>query len=326
VMDVVETRAACSARLELARATGRSVGLVPTMGALHEVHTSLIVRARAECDVVAVSIFVNPLQFGDPDDIANYPRTLERDLAVCAEAGADVVFVPSVHEMYPSWPAPPATTVLVRGVSEHWEGASRPGHFDGVATVVAALFSVAGPCRAYFGLKDFQQLAVVRQMTCDLALPVEVVGCPIVRETDGLALSSRNVRLSPVERSAAVVLSRALAAGRAALADGAPTGAAVAQAMRTVVEGEPLVALDYAAVVDAVTLVEAGELGPIDGPVALRLLVAAQVGPVRLIDNCAPVEADVPTACSAGLEHTADDLHTHRPHEADEARQLERIG
>ena len=160
--------------------------------------------------------------------------------------------------MYPSWPAAPSTTVSVRGVSEAWEGASRPGHFDGVATVVAKLFTMAGPCRAYFGLKDFQQLAVVRRMARELSLPVEVVGCPIVREPDGLALSSRNVRLSATERQAATVLSRALAAGRAALADGERSGAAVARAMRAVVAAEPLVQLDYAVVVDADTLEEVG--------------------------------------------------------------------
>ena len=217
-MEVVETVAGCRELLDRARAAGRVVGLVPTMGALHDGHISLMARARAECDVVVVSIFVNPLQFGDPEDIARYPRTMERDLVVCDETGADVVFVPSVREMYPSWPAPPATTVSVRGVSDAWEGASRPGHFDGVATVVAKLFTIAGPCRAYFGLKDFQQLAVVRRLALELSLPVEVVGCPIVREADGLALSSRNVRLSPAERQAATVLARALAAGRAALA------------------------------------------------------------------------------------------------------------
>ncbi|HEY6430000.1 MAG TPA: pantoate--beta-alanine ligase, partial [Acidimicrobiales bacterium] len=197
--EVVETASRCRAVLDAARATGRTVGLVPTMGALHAGHVSLLARARAECDVVAVSIFVNPLQFGDPDDIAHYPRTLERDLAVCAEAGVDVVFVPAVTEMYPSWPATPATAVTVRGVSDRWEGAARPGHFDGVATVVAKLFCIAEPCRAYFGEKDFQQLAVVRRMVAELALPVELVGCPTVREADGLALSSRNVRLSPEE-------------------------------------------------------------------------------------------------------------------------------
>ena len=308
-MDVMETAGGCRDVLDRARSTGRTVGLVPTMGALHDGHVSLIARARAECDVVTVSIFVNPLQFGDPEDMARYPRTLERDLRVCAEAGADVVFVPPVTEMYPSWPAPPATTVAVRGVSDRWEGASRPGHFDGVATVVSKLFSIAGPCRAYFGLKDFQQLAVVRRMVSDLCLPIEVLGCPIVREADGLALSSRNVRLSGPEREAATALSQALAAGRAALAAGAHSGDDVARAMRAAVAGEPLVRLDYAVAVDAVSLEDAGILDDLS---AVRLLVAAQVGPVRLIDNSAALEdADgVPTGTDA----------TH------EMRQLERIG
>ena len=285
------------------------VGLVPTMGALHDGHRSLMARARAECEVVAVSIFVNPLQFGDPEDMERYPRTLERDLLVCAEAGADVVFVPTLREMYPSWPAAPSTTVSVGGVSDAWEGAARPGHFDGVATVVAKLFAIAGPCRAYFGLKDFQQLAVVRCLARDLALPVEVVGCPIVREADGLALSSRNVRLSADERAAATVLSSALAAGRAAVASGERSGAAVGRAMRAAVATEPLVRLDYAVAVDAATLQESDA---IDDPQAVRLLVAAQVGPVRLIDNSAALEAvdDVPAV----------------PDATDQVRRLERIG
>jgi pantoate--beta-alanine ligase len=307
-VDVVETAASCRTELDRVRPAGRVVGLVPTMGALHQGHTSLMARARAECDVVAVSIFVNPLQFGDPSDIAHYPRTLERDLAACAEAGVDIVFVPSVPEMYPSWPEAPSTTVSVRGVSESWEGASRPGHFDGVATVVAKLFTIAGPCRAYFGLKDFQQLAVVRRMTRELSLPVEVIGCPIVREADGLALSSRNVRLSPDERQAATVLSRALAAGRAALADGARSGDSVNGAMRAVAATEPLVTLDYAVVVDADTL-EA--VRTIADDASVRLLIAAQVGPVRLIDNSAVLALadDVPAVSVA----------------AEPVRQLERI-
>jgi pantoate--beta-alanine ligase len=259
--------------------------------------------------VVAVSIFVNPLQFGDPEDIAHYPRTLERDLEVCAASGVDVVFVPSVAEMYPSWPTAPSTTVSVRGVSEVWEGASRPGHFDGVATVVAKLFTIAGPCRAYFGLKDFQQLAVVRRMARELSLPVQVVGCPIVREADGLALSSRNVRLSAAERSAATVLSQALAAGRAALADGERSGGAVACAMEAVVAAEPLVALDYAVLVEADTL---DEVATVTDQGSLRLLIAAQVGPVRLIDN------------SAALV-TADEVHA-VPVAPTTVHQLERIG
>ncbi len=308
-MEVVETVAACRAELDRARVAARVVGLVPTMGALHDGHTSLMERARGECDVVAVSIFVNPLQFGDPDDIARYPRTLERDLLVCAEAGADVVFVPSVEEMYPTWPAPPSTTVSARGVSDRWEGASRPGHFDGVATVVSKLFSIAGPCRAYFGLKDFQQLAVVRRMVLDLSLPIEVVGCPIVREVDGLALSSRNVRLSDAERQAATVLSGALAAGRAAIAAGERSGAAVERAMRAAVAHEPLVRLDYAAAVDAVSLQEAGAFDDVGD---VRLLVAAQVGPVRLIDNSAALAGadEIPAA----------------PDATGQVRQLERIG
>jgi pantoate--beta-alanine ligase len=310
-MEVVESGAACRAVLEQARAAGRVVGLVPTMGALHDGHTSLMNRARAECDVVAVSIFVNPLQFGDPEDIAHYPRTLERDLAVCAESGVDVVLIPSVPEMYPSWPDAPSTTVSVRGVSEAWEGASRPGHFDGVATVVAKLFIIAGPCRAYFGLKDFQQLAVVRRVARELSLPVDVVGCPIVRETDGVALSSRNVRLSPAERQAAIVLSRALAAGRAALAAGECTGAAVTRAMRAVVVAEPLVVLDYAVLVDADSLQEVGAVADHDHD-SLRLLIAAQVGPVRLIDNS---EAFVAT----------DGVRV-GPGATEKVRQLERIG
>ena len=317
-MDVVETRAACTDALDRARAAGRTVGLVPTLGALHAGHVSLLARARAECDVVAVTIFVNPLQFGDPGDIAAYPRTLAHDLAVCAEAGADVVFAPTVTEMYPSWPARPATTVSVRGPSDAWEGASRPGHFDGVATVVATLFSIAGRCRAYFGLKDFQQLAVVRRLTEDLALPVEVVGYPIVREPDGLALSSRNVRLSPSERAAAGVLSRALAAGRAALAEGERASAALCAVMRAVVESEPLVDLDYAAVVDARTLVEPAVVGDLAG---VRLLVAARVGPVRLIDNSAAAAEDLVARPTGGQAIRRSALPV-----ADGARQLERIG
>jgi pantoate--beta-alanine ligase len=312
-VQMVETAAACREALQQARGAGRTVGLVPTMGALHAGHVSLMARARAECGTVAVSIFVNPLQFGDPEDIAHYPRTLDADLAVCAEAGVDVVFVPTVAEMYPGWPVPVATTVSVRGVSEGWEGASRPGHFDGVATVVAKLFSIAGPGRAYFGEKDYQQLAVVRQLVADLSLPVEVIGCPIVRESDGLALSSRNVRLSPAERRAAAVLSRALAAGRSLLAQGADYSSAVAEAMRRTVEGEPLVHLDYAVAVGAHDLI-AREV--IEDPGAVRLLIAADVGPVRLIDNCAgTVEVASGTTGSPGAESAG--AH---------GRQLERIG
>jgi pantoate--beta-alanine ligase len=281
-MDTVATAVECRTLLDAARATGRTVGLVPTMGALHAGHISLMERARAECDVVVVSIFVNPLQFGDPEDIAHYPRTLPHDLGACDEAGVDVVFAPTVTEMYPSWPAPVPTTVSVSGVSEGWEGASRPGHFDGVATVVAKLLSIAGTARAYFGEKDYQQLAVVRCLVADLSLAVDIVGCATVREADGLALSSRNVRLSPDERRAAVVLSSALAAGQAAVERGVVTASAVSEIMRNVVAREPSVHLDYAAAVGVDDLVERERL---DDPASVRLLIAADVGPVRLIDN-----------------------------------------
>jgi pantoate--beta-alanine ligase len=313
-MQVIETAAECRRFLDRARATGRTVGLVPTMGALHTGHASLMQRARTECDVVAVSIFVNPLQFGDPADLEKYPRTLEADLAACAAAGVDVVFVPAVTDMYPTWPRAVPTVVSVSGVSAGWEGASRPGHFDGVATVVAKLFSIAGPCRAYFGEKDYQQLAVVRQMALDLSLPVEVVGCAIVREPDGLALSSRNVRLSAEERKAAVVLSRALSAGRALVtrhfAEGLPVrGAEVSAAMRQVVEAEPLAHLDYAAAVGVDDLIECAV---ITDATWVRLLIAAEVGPVRLIDNS--------VACEPAAPETA------LPHAVAAERQLERIG
>ena len=301
-MEVVETVAGCRELLDRARAAGRVVGLVPTMGALHDGHTSLMARARAECDVVVVSIFVNPLQFGDPEDIARYPRTMERDLLVCREAGADVVFVPSVPEMYPSWPAAPSTTVSVRGVSDAWEGESRPGHFDGVATVVAKLFTVAGPCRAYFGLKDFQQLAVVRRMALELSLPVEVIGCPIVREADGLALSSRNVRLSPAERQAATVLARALAAGRAALAAGARSGSVRdpgdARRRRPASRW-------WGSTTPSWSMPTRWRSWPtVADPGAARLLIAAQVGPVRLIDNSAAVEAGDDVRCRTSGDRT----------------------
>jgi pantoate--beta-alanine ligase len=239
--------------LDAARAAGRTVGLVPTMGALHEGHASLIRRSAAECDLTAVTVFVNPLQFGPAEDLTAYPRDLEADVAVAAAAGAGMVFAPPVEEMYPG--GPPAVSVHVAG-EDVLEGASRPGHFDGVATVVAKLFNLAGPCRAYFGEKDWQQLRVVRRLVADLSFPVDVVGCPTVREADGLARSSRNARLSPDERRAATVLYRALRAH-----PGRP--------MADVVAEEPLATLDYAEV---------------DGD---RLVIAARIGGVRLIDNLA---------------------------------------
>jgi len=288
---VVRSASEFAEALDAERAVGRRVGLVPTMGALHAGHRSLIERAASECDVVAVTVFVNPLQFDDADDLAAYPRDLDGDVALATAAGASLVFAPPVEEMYPGHPGPVATTVHVEGVSDGLEGASRPGHFDGVATVVAKLLSLAGRCRAYFGDKDYQQLAVVRRLVADLSIPVEVVGCPIVREADGLALSSRNVRLTRPERRAALALHRALRAGRARIERGERDPVRVRAAMMAVLAGEPLVVPDYAVVVDPATLAcpsaVAGEV---------RLLVAARVGAVRLIDNDgvrAPAVADV---------------------------------
>ncbi len=212
VVLVLESRDELRRHLDEIRGAGRSVGLVPTMGALHEGHLSLVTAAAAQCDEVVLTIFVNPLQFAAGEDLSSYPRPIERDLAMADEAGVDVVFTPSVDEMYPQGAS---TTVHVAGLTERWEGAARPTHFDGVTTIVAKLFALTGPCRAYFGEKDFQQLAVVSRMATDLEMPVVVVGCPIVREPDGLAMSSRNVHLAPEHRSAARVLSSALRAGAA---------------------------------------------------------------------------------------------------------------
>jgi pantoate--beta-alanine ligase len=253
------------------------------MGALHLGHRSLVERAVAECGCVVVTVFVNPLQFDDPEDIEHYPRSLEADLALCEDAGAAIVFTPSVEEVYPTWPVPPDGTVRVGSLGSRWEGAARPGHFDGVATVVSELFAAVGECRAYFGEKDYQQLAVISQMVGELSLPVDVVPCPTVREPDGLALSSRNVRLSPPERRAATVLSQALRSGRSAIAGGERAPGSVASRMARVIGREPLVSLDYASVVRADDLTVPPVLVP-GG--AFRLLVAARVGPVRLIDNC----------------------------------------
>jgi pantoate--beta-alanine ligase len=276
-MQVHTTIASFRAALDTARRDGASVGLVPTMGYLHAGHRSLLDAATALNDVSALTIFVNPLQFAANEDLSTYPRDLDHDLAMARAAGVGHVLNPSVEEMYPT---PVSTAITVAGVSEPLEGRSRPTHFSGVATVVAKLFSIAGPCRAYFGEKDYQQLAVVRTMTHDLSLPVEVVGCPTVREPDGLALSSRNVNLTPAERVAAPVLHRALVAGRAAIEQGERSPVAVRSIMRLVIDDEPLASFDYAEVVDARTLQVPDSLA---GDV--RLLGAVRFSRVRLIDN-----------------------------------------
>jgi pantoate--beta-alanine ligase len=295
-MRVITTALAFSDALEAERAVGRRVGLVPTMGALHAGHRSLVARAAAECDIVAVTVFVNPLQFTAAEDLANYPRDLEGDVLQAAGAGAAIVFAPPVTEMYPGFPAPVATSVHVEAVSDVLEGAARPGHFDGVATVVAKLCSLAGRSRVYFGEKDFQQLAVVRRMVTDLSLPVEIVACPTVRERDGLALSSRNVRLSGRERMAALALHHALVAGLGTIDSGERDPAVVDTVMAAELTAAGGVEPDYAVAVDADTLRRPERLAG-----HVRLLVAARVGPVRLIDNIGVVleAAPAPAPTSA---------------------------
>ncbi len=264
--------------LDAARAAGRTVGLVPTMGALHAGHRSLIERSAAECGFTAVTVFLNPLQFAPAEDLDEYPSDRAGDIALATEAGADLVYAPTVDEMFPD--GPPVTAVTVGGgLTDRLEGAARPGHFEGVATIVAKLFALAGPCRAYFGEKDYQQLLVVRRLAADLSFPVDVVACPTVREPDGLALSSRNAYLSAEERAAATVLYRALLVG--ARGPGLRSRNAV-ESMAEVIAAEPLARLDYAAVADPETL------APLDRAPALghaRLLVAAWFGRTRLIDN-----------------------------------------
>ena len=247
------------------------------MGWLHDGHRALIQRARAENATVVVSIFVNPRQFGDPADLEQYPRNEARDVEICGEEGADIVWAPSVDDVYPPGSD---TTVHVGAIAEPLEGAARPGHFDGVATVVAILFNVVGAERAYFGQKDAQQLLVIRQMARDLGIPIEVIAHPTVREPDGLALSSRNVHLSEAERAAAPVLRRALLAARGRWEQGERSGDALRRAMLEVLAAEPLANPDYVSVADTATL---RELDRLDGPSLLSL--AVRFGSTRLIDN-----------------------------------------
>ena len=249
-----------------------SIGMVPTMGALHAGHRSLIERARSENDRVVVSIFVNPLQFGPNEDLSSYPRPIENDLEMLRELKVDAVYMPSVADMYPEGAT---TRVVVGDVAAPLEGAARPGHFEGVATVVAKLFSAVRPDRAYFGQKDAQQVAVVKRMAADLDTGVEIVACPIVRDADGLAVSSRNIYLNPAERAAAASLSRALSAGAAEHARGERDLAAIRERIRAVLAAEPLARIDYAELVDPATFRPSGTLA----------VLAVKIGKTRLIDN-----------------------------------------
>ena len=274
---VIRTVAELRAWSRAARKSGQSIGLVPTMGALHEGHLSLVRAAKAGCDLVAASIFVNPTQFGPNEDFSKYPRTWDADCALLEAEGVDVIFAPAPEEIYRPGSA---TFVEVAGLSERLDGASRPGHFRGVATVVAKLFIAAEPDRAYFGQKDAAQVAVLRRMVADLDLPVELVVCPIVRESDGLAMSSRNRYLSAEERRQALVLSRALRAVQELAGSGERRTQVLIEAARRVFASEPAVRVDYVAAVEWATLEAVDALAP-----GTLFAVAAFVGTTRLIDN-----------------------------------------
>ena len=282
MIQIVEAIAPLRAWLSTPRRAGRSIGFVPTMGALHEGHASLIQRARADCDVVVVSVFVNPIQFDRRNDLDAYPRTLEEDLAVCRAHGVDVVFAPSVEEMYPT---PMACTVDPGRVAQHLCGRYRSGHFAGVATVVLKLFEIVQPDVAYFGQKDAQQLAVVRRLITDFNVPVRLEAVPTVREPDGLALSSRNRRLDASERALAPTLYRALREAESRIASGTADAAAVTRAAAALIPRDDRLRLEYLEVVDE------RDFQPVEritGPVVVA--GALWVGRTRLIDNvrCPP--------------------------------------
>jgi pantoate--beta-alanine ligase len=276
-MKILETVDSTRAATRAARRQGLSVGLVPTMGALHEGHMSLVRAAKGQTDYVAVSLFVNPLQFGPNEDLAKYPRTLERDLDLLKQAGVDLLFAPAEAEMYPNRAA---TFVNVEGLSERLDGRSRPGHFRGVTTVVSKLFHILEPERAFFGQKDAAQVAIIRRMVRDLNLPVQIVVCPIVREPDGLAMSSRNAYLNPDQRQQALVLSRSLRRVEELFGQGERDAAKLEVAGRHVVAEEPAVRLDYLAIVDPDSLEPVNPAAP-----GALVAVAAYVGTTRLIDN-----------------------------------------
>ena len=277
-MELVTTVRDVSATLSQHRAAGKSIGLVPTMGSFHEGHLTLMRRARERDGIVVVSLFVNPTQFGPAEDYAQYPRDLDRDSCMAADVGVDVLFTPSVDEMY----APgDSTFVEVTGeLTARLCGAYRPGHFRGVTTVVAKLFNIVQPDRAYFGEKDYQQLLVVQRMARDLGFPLEIVPVPTVREPDGVAMSSRNTRLGPRERTAATALYRSLLKAQELAAAGLRDGEGILSAVRESIAQEPLVKLQYVELVDPDTL---APVERVDGPALLAL--AAYVGGIRLIDN-----------------------------------------
>ncbi len=276
-MRLLHTIAEVKSVISEARAAGATIGLAPTMGALHKGHLSLIQNARQQCDFVAVSVFVNPTQFGPSEDFARYPRTLDNDARKCEQAGVDLIFAPDAQEMYPSgfdsW-------VEIDGVSTILEGKSRPGHFRGVATVCLKLFHIIQADRAYFGQKDYQQLLIIKKMVRDLNVPVEIVPVQTVREPDGLALSSRNRYLNDYQRQAALVLQQALQAAKRVYDSGQRDRRALEQTLRGTLSSQPLAEVDYAVVVDAESLLPVDN---IDRPAVA--LLAVRIGTTRLIDN-----------------------------------------
>lgn len=276
-MNIVRSPRAMTVWSEQLKREGVTIGLVPTMGALHEGHRALIRAARLRCDALVVSIFVNPRQFGPHEDLAKYPRSIVRDRALCRSEGVDVCFEPTVEAMYPSGFQ---TLVTLPTIARRWEGEVRPHHFSGVATVVTKLFGIVRPRIAIFGQKDFQQSALVRQLAKDLNLGVEILVCPTVRETGGLAMSSRNIYLAPDDRIRAATLYKSLQAGAEAIRRGVTDGAMVQEAMIQVVKQEPALTIDYLTVCDPQTL---EPLSAVRSRVVL--LGAVQIGSVRLIDN-----------------------------------------
>lgn len=277
-MQIIRTIGELAPALLPWRETGEIIALVPTMGALHAGHMALIEAAKLEADRVVASIFVNPLQFGPTEDLDRYPRRGEEDASLLEHHGCDLLWLPTADQLYPPGFA---TTVSVSGVSERWDGAARPGHFAGVATVVAKLFTAVRPDMAFFGEKDFQQLAVIRRMEADLGLEVSVRGIPTVRDADGLALSSRNAYLSSDERRRALALPRSLEQAREAILGGEPVAAALDDARRKLANAG-FSRVDYFSLVDAATL------APLDAPAGkMRLIAAAAIGTTRLIDNIA---------------------------------------
>jgi pantoate--beta-alanine ligase len=262
-----------------ARRKGQRIGVVPTMGFLHEGHASLIREARAVSDMVITTIFVNPLQFAPNEDFTRYPRDLERDTRLAESAGCDFLFTPTAEEIYPHGFQ---TTISVGGVTEPFEGVFRPTHFDGVATVVAKLFHLTQPDKAFFGQKDYQQCMVVKKMVSDLAMPLEIVICPTLRETDGLAMSSRNVYLSPEDRQKATILFQALQAAKAMIQSGERQKMALEEVLRTTILSQSGITIDYAAAADSETLAQPDKFPPEQ---AIVLLLAVRLGTTRLIDN-----------------------------------------